>query len=143
MPTSNKKTVLVDTSTLFSGLGWAGVPSDVLLVLYSRDGYFLRLSDRILQELFRNVKKFPDDRQPAALQSLEYLQKAAIVTEDRWREHLTRAKQEVTELKDAPILTAYFLEDTDYLVTSNAQDFPVDQYETIVSPNEFLDLLND
>lgn len=136
MPTS--KSVLVDTSTLFSGLGWSGPPSRVLITI--AEGRFeLLVTDYILDELFEHLRDFPTERKEPALRSFEYLHQAVVIDEDEWMDHLETAETLVGETKDAPIMAAYLLDDVDVLVTSNTQDFPHDDYETIVTPRGFLD----
>lgn len=51
MPSSTS--VLVDTSTRFSGLGWSGPPSRVLIAIATGE-FQLVLTDYILDELFEN-----------------------------------------------------------------------------------------
>lgn len=136
MPSSTS--VLVDTSTLFSGLGWSGPPARVLVSIATGD-FELVLTDSILDELFEHLRDFPAERREPALRSFEYLQQAVIIKEDEWTRKLDHAKPLVGEAKDAPIMAAYLLDAVDVLVTSNTKDFQHDDYETILTPRGFLD----
>lgn len=136
MPSTKK--VLVDTSTLFSGLGWSGPPSRVLIAI-AEGNFELVVTDYILDELFRHLQDFPTERKEPALRSFEYLHQAVVIDEDEWDVNLDAAEVMVGETKDAPIMAAYVLDEVDVLVTSNTQDFPHDDYETIVTPRGFLD----
>lgn len=138
-PTGLRSTsVLIDTSTLYSGLGWSGPPSRVLVAIAT--GHFeLVLTDYILDELFEHLRDFPPDRKEPALRSFAYLQQAVVIDQDGWNDKLDQAKPLVGEAKDAPIMAAYLLEEVDLLVTSNTQDFPHDDFGTIVTPRAFLD----
>lgn len=137
MPSSVKE-VLIDTSTLFSGLGWSGPPSDVLLTIYSESRYELVLTEYILEELFRNVDRMPQGRRSSAFESLEHLQKCRVVGREDWIQNIQKAEDEVNDVKDAPVLAAYFTDMVDYLVTSNTEDFPLKKYENILTPQQFL-----
>ena len=46
--------VLIDTSTLLSGLGWSGPPSQVLVTI-ANGNFELVLTDYILGELFEHL----------------------------------------------------------------------------------------
>jgi len=137
---TSSRAILVDTSTLFSGLGWSGPPSQVLITIADGD-FELVLTDYILGELFEHLRDFPADRREPALRSFEYLKQATVLDEERWMAHFDRAKQEVGENKDAPIMAAYLLDEVDVLVTSNIHDFPLDDYETILTPRDFIDTI--
>lgn len=133
----SSKRVLLDTSTLFSGLGWSGPPFLVLLKIH--EGNFdLVLTDYILEELSDHFEDFPEERREQAEKSLEYLQKAHVISEEEWKENLDRGRELVGDSKDAPIMAAYLLEDIDILVTSDEKDFPVKDHENIMGPKEFL-----
>lgn len=136
MPSSKK--VLVDTSTLFSGLGWSGPPSQVLIAI-AEGNFELVVTDYILDELFRHLQDFPPERKEPALRSFEYLHQAVVIDEDEWEVNLDAAEARVGETKDAPIMAAYLLDEVEVLVTSNTQDFPHDDYGTIMTPRDFLD----
>ena len=99
---TSSRAILVDTSTLFSGLGWSGPPSQVLITIADGD-FELVLTDYILGELFKHLRDFPTDRREPALRSFEYLKQATVIDEERWMAHFDRAKQEVGENKDASI----------------------------------------
>lgn len=135
MPSSLR--ILVDTSTLFSGLGWPGPPSRVLIAI-AEGSFELMLTDYILDVLFEHLQDFDTERKEPALRAFEYLHQAIVIEEDQWSVHLDSAEDIVGETKDAPIMAAYLLEEVDVLVTSNTQDFPHDGYEQIVTPRGFL-----
>ena len=137
----NSRAILVDTSTLFSGLGWSGPPARVLTAIADGD-FELVLTDYILGELFEHLRDFPADRREPALRSFEYLKQATVIDEEHWITHLDRAKETVGETKDAPIMAAYLLDEVNVLVTSNIHDFPLDDYETILTPREFIDTID-
>ena len=61
----NSRAILVDTSTLFSGLGWSGPPARVLTAIADGD-FELVLTDYILGELFEHLRDFPADRREPA-----------------------------------------------------------------------------
>lgn len=132
------KRVLLDTSTLFSGLGWLGPPFQVLLKIYEED-FELVLTDYILEELSNHFEDFPEDRRKHAEKSLEYLRKARVINEEEWKKKLDRGKELVGDSKDAPIMAAYLLESIDVLVTSNEKDFPVQEHKNIMGPKQFLE----
>ncbi len=134
----SSKKVLIDTSTLYSGLGWSGSPFKVLMKIYRGD-FQLVLTDYILEELSRHFKDFEGKRRESALRSLKYLKEAAIIKKAEWMTNLERAEKEVGECKDAPIMAAFLLDDVDILVTSNTKDFPTSNYMDIMVPDEFLD----
>lgn len=136
MPSTRR--ILVDTSTLFSGLGWSGPPSQVLITI-TEDDYELVLTDYILDELFAHLQDFETERKIPALSAFEYLHHADVLEEAEWDANLDTAEELVGETKDAPIMAAYLLDDVDILVTSNTQDFPHDDYETILTPRAFVD----
>lgn len=138
----NSQTILVDTSTLFSGLGWSGPPAQVLITI--AEGEFeLILTDYILDELFAHLQDFSTEQKEPALRSFEYLYQAVVIPEDGWNTQLDQAERLVGERKDAPIMAAYLRDDVDVfvdvLVTSNTQDFPHTDYETIMTPREFVE----
>lgn len=135
---TSSQAILVDTSTLFSGLGWSGPPSRVLLTIATGE-FELVLTDYILGELFEHLRDFPADRREPALRSFEYLQQATVIDEDQWTVHVDDAETAVGETKDAPIMAAYLLDEVDVLVTSNVHDFPLEDYETLLTPREFID----
>lgn len=137
---TSTRAVLVDTSTLFSGLGWSGLPSQVLVTI-AEGSYELVLTDYILDELFEHLRDFPTERKEPALRSFEYLQQATVIDENEWITHLEDAEELVGESKDAPIMAAYLLDEVDVLVTSNTADFPLEEYETIVTPRGFLETI--
>lgn len=129
--------MLVDASTLYSGLGWTGPPSDVLLKISGSSDYDLVLSDRILEELFRHLNEIPDKEN--ALRSLECLKEAVIVRSDRWKQHQEIASKLVNDSKDAPVMAAFLTGKVDYLVTSDTSDFPVSEFDTVMTPGQFLE----
>ena len=65
-----------------------------------------------------------------------------MIDEEHWSAHLDRAKETIGENKDAPIMAAYLLDEVDVLVTSNIHDFPLDDYEAILTPREFIDTID-
>lgn len=131
------KRVLLDTSTLFSGLGWSGPPFRVHLKIHE-ENFDLILTDYILDELSNHLKDYPEDRREKAIQSLEYLREASIILEGTWEKNLKKAEKLVGETKDAPIMAAYLHKDVDILVTSNIKDFPTQKHENILTPKKFL-----
>jgi predicted nucleic acid-binding protein len=134
----SSRAILIDTSTLFSGLGWFGPPYEVLLRIHGSTAQLV-VTDYILDELFTHLSDFPTDRKEPALRAFEQLYDATVIPEDDWQPLLEMATEEVGEDKDAPIMAAYLLDEIDVLVTSNTTDFPLADYETILTPREFLD----
>ncbi len=133
----NTKRVLVDTSTLFSGLGWTGAPFRVLAKIHE-ENFELVLTDYILDELSRHFEDYPIERREDAFQSLEYLRETAWIVKSEWEEKLEEAEKLVGENKDAPIMAAFLLDEVDILVTSDLKDFPLDDFENILTPKGFL-----
>jgi len=133
----NTKRVLVDTSTLFSALGWTGAPFKVLVKIYEGN-FTLVITDYILEELTAHINDYTGERRENAFQAIEYLRDAYIITEDRWVMNLESAEKLVGESKDAPIMAAYLLEEVDILVTSDLKDFPFEDFDEILTPNAFL-----
>jgi len=133
----NIKRVLVDTSTLFSGLGWTGAPFRVLAKIHEED-FELVLIDYIIDELSNHVEDYPAERKEEAFQSLEYLRESAVIVENKWKEKLNKAEKLVGENKDAPIMAAFLLDEVDLLVTSDLKDFPIEEFEQILTPKDFL-----
>ncbi|KXB08309.1 hypothetical protein AKJ56_01560 [candidate division MSBL1 archaeon SCGC-AAA382N08] len=137
MKSSRKKRVLLDTSTLFSSLGWTGAPFEVLLKINEGD-FKLVLTDYILDELSDHFKDFPPERKKHAIKSLKLLKEASVIEEKEWKKNLNRAGNLVGENKDAPIMAAFLTNKVDVLVTSNTKDFPTEDKEKVQTPDEFL-----
>ncbi len=133
----NTKKVLVDTSTLFSGLGWTGPPFRVLAKIHEEE-FKLILTDYIIEELSDHLEDFSDERRKEAFQSLEYLRESAVIVENKWKEKLNKAEKLVGENKDAPIMAAFLLDEVDILITSDLKDFPIEKFEQILTPKDFL-----
>lgn len=135
MPSTQR--ILVDTSTLFSGLGWSGPPAQVLVTITDEE-FELVLTDYILDELFAHLEDFSTERKAPALSAFEYLHHADVLEESEWDGNLATAKGLVGEDKDAPIMAAFLLDGVDVLVTSNTEDFPHGDYESIMTPRGFV-----
>lgn len=131
--------VLVDTSTLFSALGWTGAPFKVLSKIHE-DDFKLVLTDYVLDELSNHLEDYPIERREDAFQSMEYLRETAFIIRCEWEGNLEQAEKLVGEKKDAPIMAAFLLEEVDILVTSDLKDFPIDEYDNILTPNDFLEI---
>ncbi len=131
--------VLVDTSTLFSALGWTGAPFKVLSKIHE-ENFKLVLTDYILDELSNHFEDYPIDRREDAFQSMEYLRETALIVESEWEKNLVKAETLVGENKDAPIMAAFLLEEVDILVTSDLKDFPIEEFDNILTPNDFLEI---
>jgi len=131
------KRVLIDTSTLFSALGWTGAPFRVLAKIHEED-FELVLTDYIIDELSDHIKDYPEERRKEAFQSMEYLKETSIIVESKWETKLKQAEKLVGENKDAPIMAAFLLDEIDILITSDLKDFPIEDFEQILTPKNFL-----
>jgi len=69
---------------------------------------------------------------------MEYLKETAIIVESRWERKLKDAEEVVGENKDAPIMAAFLLDEVDILITSDLKDFPIEEFEQILTPKDFL-----
>lgn len=138
MKSSKRRRILLDTSTLFSSLGWEGAPFKVLMKINEKS-FELVLTDYILDELSSHFQDFPPNRKEHAIKSLKHLEEASVIEEREWKKNLKRAEKLVGESKDAPIMAAFLTDKVDILVTSNEKDFPIEDKENIQTPDEFLE----
>ena len=141
--------VLLDTNVLFAGLGFRGVVGDLLEELVRQD-HTLVTSEYILEELREKIRlKFKEEHVRSALDLLLFLLQRLLLEVkhvEEYRVHLEEAKARVPE-QDAPILALALLEDVDYFVTGDKEDFLENEGvqallgEKMRSPREMLDLL--
>lgn len=116
MKSSKRRKILLDTSTLFSSLGWEGAPSKVLMKINEKS-FKLVLTDYILDELSNHFQDFPPNRKEHAIKSLKHLEEASVIEEKEWKKNLKKAEKVVGESKDAPIMAAFLTDKVDIQAT--------------------------
>lgn len=135
--------VLLDSNTLFSGLGFMGMENKVIwLAILGR--IRLVVSDYIVAEFRRTVeKKFTGDRKKKAVELLNRLLVSGAV-EVKGREDYISYFEEADKLineKDSPILACAMREDIDVLVSGD-KDFHTSKVKgrvRVMKAREFLE----
>ncbi|MFQ5795100.1 MAG: putative toxin-antitoxin system toxin component, PIN family [Candidatus Bipolaricaulia bacterium] len=116
--------ILLDTNTLFSGLGFEGNERNLLKKAGTGEVDFA-VTDMSFEELKRNIsEKYSERQREEALDLLLTILSTGrieIKGKDAYQKHLDEAKEMINE-EDTPILAAAMLGDIDILVTGD-KDF--------------------
>lgn len=140
--------ILLDTNVLFSGLGFRGIPGQLLEEIV-RQGHTLASSEYILEELQGKIRiKYSGAQKEAALDFLLLLLGRISLDVKRLDGyyHLLKGLEKIVPDQDTPILAVGMLNDIDYLVSGD-KDFiknkKVDALDTatVVTPRQMLDVI--
>lgn len=132
--------VFLDSSVIIAGVHSATGASQIILELSKGGKIIASVSEIVLQEVMRNLKKkMPEN---VLIQFLEYLTKSNFRKVEFEQESEILKYQGITDAKDIHIIAAAFKSKADYLVTLDKKhllklerkNFPF----KIVTPGEFL-----
>lgn len=132
--------VFLDSSVVIAGINSATGASQIILKL-SKDGKIIAsVSEIVLQEVMRNLKKKLPEK--VLIQFLSYLAESNFKKVDFEKESEILKYQDITDAKDTHVIAAAFKSKADYLVTLDKKhllklerkNFPF----KIVTPGEFL-----
>lgn len=132
--------VFLDSSVIIAGVNSVTGASQIILKLSKDRKIIASVSEIVLQEVMRNLKKkMPEN---VLIQFLEYLSKSNFRKVDFKEESEILKYQEITDAKDIHIIAATFKSKADYLVTLDKkhllklerEEFPF----KIITPGEFL-----
>ncbi len=136
--------VFLDSSVIIAGVNSATGASQIILKLSQDEKIIASVSEIVLQEVMRNLKKkMPEN---VLIQFLKYLTRSNFRKVEFEQESEILKYQGITDAKDIHIIAATFKSKADYLVTLDKKhllklerkDFPF----KIVTPGEFLKIVS-
>src|SRR3989338_2331717 len=133
--------VFLDSSVIIAGVSSATGVSQIILKLSKERKIAVAISEIVLQEVIRNLKKKLPERK--SIQFLKFLAESNFKKIHFEKESEILKYQGITNEKDIHVLAAAFMSKADYLVTLdkkhllklNQEDFPF----KIVTPGEMLE----
>ena len=134
--------IFLDSSVIIAGINSITGASSLILKLSKERKIIVSISDMVLQEVLRNIKKKLPER--VLIQFLKYLSESNFEKIDFEEESEILQYQEITHTKDLHIIAASYKANVDYLITLDKKHLlnikgkvlPFD----IVTPGEFLKL---
>lgn len=132
------KKVMVDSNIIFSGLLYAGEPSEILRVLRKRGLRLLIPADELdeIRAVFRRKVSYREYLLGAFLKTA----KTRIIPTQRYRGLIPKAVKLIRDKKDAPILACALAVRPDYFVTGD-KDFLTEEIQykvNTITPSRFL-----
>ncbi len=136
--------VFLDSSVIIAGINSTTGASSLILKLSKQRKIMVSVSEMVLREVLRNIKKKLPDR--VFIQFLKYLAESNFERINFEEESEILKYQGITDAKDTHIIAATFKSKADYLVTLDKKhllklerkNFPF----KIVSPPDFLKEMN-
>lgn len=137
-----KTAVFIDANIWFSAFYHEGVCSELLRLL-TQSTYAIIISEQVLEEIIRNIKKKIPDILALAI---EYLKEIKPIVVKNPSESGIEQYRNLAEFKDLPILAAAIRYQCRYFITGNIKDFRTKQIKAktgleIITPAHFLSLL--
>ena len=129
---------MVDSNVIFSGLLYAGGPSEVLRVLRKRGLRLLIPADELdeIRAVFMRKVSYRE----YLLSTFLKMTKTRIIPTKRYRDLIPKAAKLIKDKKDAPILACALAVRPDYFVTGD-KDFLTEEIQhkiNTITPSRFL-----
>jgi putative PIN family toxin of toxin-antitoxin system len=126
----NMQSVMVDTSTLFSGLLFRGKPHQILDLIRRKKAKLI-LPDYVLAELYRLIRR----QEPSSVGIIDaflFFTKPRIVSESKYRKFLRQALKLVRDDEDAPVLACALHVKPDFFISSD-KDFHTKEIKNMLT----------
>lgn len=134
--------VFLDSSVIIAGINSITGASNLILELSKKRKIMVSVSEVVLQEVLRNIKKKLPER--VFIQFLKYLSESNFKKIDFEEESEILKYRGITDAKDTHVIAATYKANADYLITLDKKHLLTVKGKTlpfnIVTPGEFLKL---